>query len=118
MDNVCVVIECINVNNGLIVHQDIEVANDEEGTNGDQVGADGVNDEGGEEGVVEIVCAPDNVAMLKEDIEVADNVLSTPGATNCICIANESYLSVEQIFTAALGRFCSPIHDTFSDFMV
>ena len=64
-------------------------------------------DDGGE--VVGIVCIPDNLGQLDQP---------HAGASNCVCLYNESYMTISQIFDSALGRFNSPVHDTFSDFIV
>ena len=75
-------------------------------------------DAGDEGGVVNVVCVPDNVGLLGAEPNGATDGLPTPGAINCICVENESYLSIAQIFESALGRFSSPVHGTFYDFMV
>ena len=68
-------------------------------------------------GLVE--CALDNSSLINQGHPIGhEDGGSSNGAVNCICIRNESYLSIPEIFEAAFERFRSPIHDTFSDFHV
>ena len=53
--------------------------------------------------------------VMNEDLGDVVKSELVGGATkvNCICIRNESYLGINDIFQTAVGRFESPIHNSF-----